>query len=94
MNWPRRERREIFWTSTFKLLGHITGSALVFVFLVTIEWSVSWFVSALNGLRPMDADESLVMGHVGRGLLYGDAALAGILFLTNFYRFLRDLWRN
>jgi hypothetical protein len=89
MNW---KRRETFWTSIFKLLGHVTGSALVFIFLVTIEWLLAWFLIGLNAIHPLDPEESIFALHFSRVLLYGDAILAGAVFITGFFRFIRDLW--
>ena len=92
MNWGRR--RDTYWISIFKLLGHVVGSGLVFVFLVTVEWLISWFLSSLDLVHPMDGETSLFAHRFGNGLLYGDVALAGLVFVTTFFRFLRDLWEN
>jgi hypothetical protein len=88
MNWGRKET---FWTSIIKLLGHVVGSATVFVFLITVEWVLSWFLGALNAIRPLDPDTSVFALHFGRVLLYGDVVLSGVVFIIGFVRFIRDL---
>ncbi len=92
MNWRRQEPRGNFAKSILHLLGHILGSACIFVFLATVEWGLEWFVATLNEVRPLDQEDFLLVHHVGQAFLWGDVSLSAIVFITGFVKFVRDLW--
>lgn len=85
------ERREPYWKLLLKLIGHLIGTALIFVTFFTIAWLLSALVGYLHGIHALpDAIFSLV-SRIEVGIVYADAALCGIVLLACAWRFVRGL---
>lgn len=81
-------RRNTFWTLIAKLLGHLVGSAAIFVTLFTLGWALSWYLSSLEGLHAFEPESA---AKLEKWWFWGDAFLSVSVFVSGIFRFIRDV---
>jgi len=85
------EKHEPYWKSLLKLIGHLIGTAIIFVTFLTISWSLSALVGYLHGIHALPDAIFGLISRIEVGIVYVDAALCGIVLLACTWRFVRGL---
>lgn len=80
-----------YWTSIRLLIGHMLGTALIFVAWFAVAWAISIFLNWCNGLRPLPVDIFKFVTKIETGLVYADASFCVVVFAGGAWRFLRDI---
>ncbi len=73
------------------LIGHLLGSAVLFLVLFFFGWLISWALHWMHGIHPFPEKIFAVIGEMELWLLYFDAILCGFVVLAGAYRFVKDL---
>ena len=85
------EKREPYWKSLLHLIGHLIGTALIFVTFFTLAWSLSALVGYLHGIHALPDTIFWLVSRIEVVIVYADAALCGTVLLACTWRFLRGL---
>jgi hypothetical protein len=67
------------------------GTALVFVVLFTLSWSISWVFNYLDSIHKFAPEILKIATKSEVWLIYIDIAVSGIVLLAGIGRFLRDV---
>lgn len=79
--------------SLFLLIGHLIGTALIFVAFLLLAWSISALLSYLHEVHPLPHEIFNYVTKLEAGIVYADSAFCGIVLLAGTWRFLRDLFQ-
>lgn len=80
-----------FWGSLLKLIGHLVGTALIFVVFLLLTWAISYSVSRLDGIHRFPQDVMTIITKVELGLTYVDIVLCSVVLILGTVRFCIDL---
>lgn len=83
--------RPPYWKSMLLLVGHLIGTAIIFVTFFTIAWSLSALVGYLHGIHALPDAIFAFVTRIEVVIVYADAALCGTVLVACSWRFLRDL---
>jgi len=83
-----------FWGSLLKLVGHLAGTALIFVVFILLVWVVSYAVSGLDGFHKFPQNVLDIITHVEIWLIYVDVALCSVVLILGTIRFGMEIWEN
>lgn len=85
------ERREPYWKMLLHLVGHLIGTALIFVTFFTLAWALSALVGYLHGIHALPGSIYGLVAKIEVFIVYADAALCGTVLLASMWRFVRGL---
>jgi hypothetical protein len=74
-----------------KLVGHLLGTAFLFLSLVTIGWVVSYFLQYLDGVHAFPESTLRVMTMLELYLMYADSLLCLMVLGAGAFRFCKDI---
>lgn len=86
--------KKTYWTSVLSLLGHLAGTAVIFVTFFTIGWIVSFLLYYLHGVHPFPEEILNVITKIELVVVYADALLCGIVLIAGMLRFFKEFWRE
>ncbi len=70
-----RDHNPSFGQSVLRLLGHLLGTAVLYVTLFTLAWGLSFFCTWLNSMHPFSDEALRHLLRVEVAVLYCDTAL-------------------
>jgi hypothetical protein len=76
------------------LVGHLLGTASIFVALFTIGWAISYFLHLLHRTHPFPGEIFVFATTIELYLVYLDAGLSIIVLSAGMWRFCRELMEN
>jgi hypothetical protein len=82
-----------FAWSVFLLIGHIVGSAVIFMLILGIGWVIGFAVDWCNSTHPFQADVVGIVRRFEKVWIVMDFTVGGIHLLAGVIRFAKDLWR-
>lgn len=85
------EGRKTFWGAVFSLIGHLAGTAVIFVSLITLGWGISFIMHALNEAHHFPEEILNVFTKFELYLTYLDIILCSIFLFAGARRFYRDV---
>ena len=89
--WGERERpRPGYWWSVLSLIGHLVGTAVIFIALFTLGWLVSVVLHALHRYHPFPDEIFRFVTRIELYVVYADSALSGIVLIAGMVRFCRQ----
>lgn len=77
-----------------KLVGHLAGTALIFVVFMLLTWGISYSVSGLDGVHKFPENVMHIITIVELWLTYIDILLCSVVLLLGAARFCMDLMEN
>jgi sterol desaturase/sphingolipid hydroxylase (fatty acid hydroxylase superfamily) len=80
-----------FFDSVVSLIGHLLGSAILFLSFYAIGWIISFVVHWLNLIHKVPSDIAIFTAKIELWIVYADAVLCFFVILAGAYRFIRDL---
>jgi hypothetical protein len=86
--------RGTFWRSIVQLIGHLGGTALVFVALFSLGWIVSCSFNYLNSIHQFPDELFKLVTRLDVGLVYVDAAVSGVVLTAGIVRFVLEVFRG
>jgi hypothetical protein len=87
------EKQPTFWWSIWLLVGHLLGTAFIFVTFFTIAWGLSALLTYYHGIHPFPEAIFKFVTRLEVGLVYVDAAFCSIVLVAGTWRYLKDLLR-
>lgn len=91
MYWRARTRRIGYWWSVVALVGHLIGTAIIFIALVSIGWLVSIALHALHRYHPFPDEIFRFIVRVELYLVYAAAVVSAIVLCTGTVGFCKQL---
>lgn len=85
------EKRESYWISVLRLIGHLFGTAAIFASWFLIAWGLSALLVWCNSIHPLPVEISGLVTKLEVGLVYADAVFCAVVFLGGAWLFIRDL---
>jgi hypothetical protein len=82
---------DAYWTSIRLLVGHLVGTAIIFVALFTIAWGLAALLSWFNTIHPFPPPIFAFVTKLEIGLVYADAVFCALVLLGGTWRFLKDI---
>jgi len=89
--WGHQERGRAFGRSVFQLLGHLLGTAFIYITLFAVAWIIGLASAWLNRLHPFGDDIFGFVSKVEKAILYGDTGLCGFVTLAGMWRFCKEV---
>ena len=86
-----RNGGDAYWTSIRLLVGHLLGTAIIFMSLFTIAWGLATLLSWINTIHPFPLQIFAFVTKLEIGLVYADAVFCAIVLLGGAWRFLKDI---
>jgi len=83
-----------FWASLLKLIGHLAGTALIFLVFIFLTWVISYAVNGLNTAQKFSQEVFDLITKVEMWLMYVDIVLCSIVLILGTVRFCLDLVEN
>lgn len=80
-----------FWGSVFSLVGHLAGTAVIFVILITLGWGISFIMHTLHAAHHFPEEILRLFTKFELYLTYLDIALCTMFLFAGAWRFYRDL---
>ncbi len=93
MNWSRSNETS-FGYSIVLLIGHLFCTAIVFVTLFSLGWTVSCVFNYLDSIHKFPDEIFKIVTKLEVGLVYIDAAVSGAVLLAGIGRFVRDVFEG
>lgn len=88
----REKRRRSFAESVFGLIGHLIGTAVIFVAFFAVAWLVGYALHHLHGIHNFPDEIYKFILRLELWLVYADAALCLLVLLAGAVRFVLDLF--
>ena len=79
--------------AVINLIGHLFGTAIVFIAFISFGWGISFFVYWLNSFHQLQPNILDFINLLELGIAYADAILCFFLVLAGARKFLRELGR-
>jgi len=73
------------------LMGHIFGSAVLFLSIACVSWGLGVAIHWLNGIHAFAPSVLGLITSVELGLLYVDIGLSLIVLIVGAFRFIKEL---
>jgi hypothetical protein len=86
-----RNGGDTYWTSIRLLIGHLVGTAVIFVTLFTLAWGLATLLSWFNTIHPFPLQIFAFVTKLEIGLVYADAVFCAIVLLGGTWRFLKEI---
>lgn len=88
--WAEERRHSYSW-SLLLLVGHLIGTALIFLAFFILAWGLSVVVAHLHAIHPLPDEIFRYITKLETGIVYADSAFCGIVLAAGAWRFIRDL---
>jgi hypothetical protein len=85
------ERPRTFWQSVLGLIGHLFGTAVIFVTFIAIGWFIEYVLSALHTIRKFPEEMFGFITAIELGIVYVDALVCAVVLLVGMWRFCKDI---
>lgn len=79
--------------SVLRLLGHLLGTASIYIMLFAVAWVIGFVSTWLNSIQPFPDQSFKFVSKVQLSILYGDTGLCGFVSLAGMWRFCKDVMR-
>jgi len=83
-----------FAASLIRLIGHLGGTALIFLVFIALTWVISYSVNTLNAAQKFPQEVFDVISRVEMWLIYIDITLCSVVLILGTVRFCIDLLEN
>jgi uncharacterized BrkB/YihY/UPF0761 family membrane protein len=80
-----------FWASVLSLIGHLVGTAVIFVSLITLGWLISFIMHFLHAIHQFPGEILWLFTRIELYLTYVDIGLCAIFIFAGARRFYRDV---
>jgi len=84
-------RRHSYWGSVLGLVGHLAGTAVIFMVFLGLVWVVALFLHWLNAIHPLPVEIYGLVTKFEVGLVYIDAVLCLVVLIAGLIRFVREV---
>lgn len=84
-------KRGSYARSVANFLGHLFGTAVMFVAILLVAWGLSFLVSYLHGRHPFPDSVYQVVTYIEIGLVYIDIVVSAIVLFFGLKRFTREI---
>jgi hypothetical protein len=81
------ERRKTYAASVVSLIGHLLGTAVIFVSFFAIGWGASYLLYFLHRVHPFPDEILFFITKFELYLVYADSVLCTFMILGGAYRF-------
>jgi hypothetical protein len=88
------ERPRTFLQSVLALIGHLCGTAVIFLALIIIAWGISFVFAKLHAIHNFPEQIYAFITTVELTIVYIDALASAIVLIVGLVRFCRDLIRG
>ncbi len=88
--WPRKRKRS-FAESVVSLIGHLLGTAVIFVSFFGIAWGVGYLLHFLDAAHKFPEETYRFISKLELWVIYADALLCTVVLIAGAIRFVRDL---
>lgn len=85
------EKPRSFWGAVFNLVGHLAGTAVIFLSLIILGWGISFAMHALDGIHHFPDEILRAFAKFELYLTYFDMGLCALFLVAGARRFYRDL---
>jgi hypothetical protein len=85
------EKKITFAQSVLNLIGHLIGSAILFISVFIIAWILSYVIHWFDSIHKLPEKTSTYIAQLEHWLVVGDSVLCLIVMIVGAYRFMRDL---
>ena len=89
MGYGRRKRG--FWSSIGHLMGHLFGTAVIFITVMVLGWGVAYLAHALNSHHPFPPHIYNAVMQFEIGLFWFDVVISSIVLIFGGWRFVKDM---
>lgn len=90
--YPYWERKEVnYWKSILLLIGHLLGTALIFVTFFTLAWGLSALLAWFNTIHQFPEQIYTFVTKLEIVVVYADSIFCGIVVVAGAWRFIRDI---
>jgi hypothetical protein len=87
----RNTRPKTFWESVWNLIGHLLGTAVIFIVFFAIAWGLSYLLAGLDTLHKFPQEILDIIQRIEIWPIYGDAVLCSVVLIAGTVRFCIDL---
>jgi hypothetical protein len=87
-------RKKSFGGSVVILIGHLTGTTVIFAAVFVLGWLLSFGLAKLDDIHHFPEEILRIGTQIELYLFLADAVLSGIMALLVMVQFLKDLWRD
>ena len=88
--WYSYGRKVTYWQAVRNLIGHLIGTALLFVAFLSLGWGISFAAHWLNSIHPLPVDILEVVNFFELIITWIDAGVCTILVITGAGSFIAD----
>jgi hypothetical protein len=81
-----------YWNSIRLLIGHLAGTVVMFVLLLTIAWGLATLLSWLNTIHPFPVQIFAFVTRLEVVLVYIDTASCAMVVLGGTWQFLKEIF--
>lgn len=86
-----RHERKTFWGAVFGLIGHLAGTAVIFVSLILLGWIVSFIMIGLHAVHQFPVEILHAFEQFELYLTYFDMGLCSLFLFAGARRFYVEL---
>lgn len=91
--WYSSGRKVTYWQAVRNLIGHLAGTALLFIAFLFLGWGISYAAHLLNNVHPMPKNILEVVNLFELVITWLDAIVCTILVVTGGTSFIKELRR-
>jgi hypothetical protein len=91
MTYYLHETKKTFWRAVFGLIGHLAGTAVIFISLITLDWGISFAMHTLHEVHEFPEEILKVFTKFELYLTYLDIGLCTIFLFAGTRRFYREV---
>ncbi len=91
LNGYASSRRNRYWDSVRRLIGHLVGTAVIFSAVLILAWALSYLAHGLNGIYQFPPEIYLIVTKIEYWLVIIDVVISSIVLLAGAARFIRDI---
>jgi hypothetical protein len=91
--WFTEGRKVTYWQAVRNLIGHLIGTAALFIAFLTLGWGISFAAHWLNTIHPMPENILQIVNYFELSITWIDAGVCTILVIFGASSFIRDLRR-
>jgi hypothetical protein len=84
--------RPTYWKSVLALVGHLIGTAVIFVSFILLGWVIGFILHGLNQIHPISDDVMKVIIQIELGFIYADAVLCSFVLFFAFFDSAKISW--
>lgn len=79
-----------YWRSVWALVGHLIGTAVIFIAFISLGWLIGFVLYWLNTIHPFATSVMVVITNIELSFIYADAVLCFLVLVGGILRFFRD----